>query len=53
MVKAELIAFGSKTPAGSLWRAAIAFLAGFGEREFTERLRLLTRTLFGQEGAHE
>ena len=48
MIKAELIQLGDKVPTGSLWWAAIAFLAGFGASEFTDRLRLLTQTLFGK-----
>ncbi len=34
--------------AGSLWWAAIALLAGFGASEFTDRLILVVRTLFGE-----
>jgi hypothetical protein len=48
MIKAELIQLGDKVPTGSLWWAAIAFLAGFGASDFTDRLRLLTQTLFGK-----
>jgi len=40
---------GVETP----WWAAIAFLAGFGEEEFTQRLRLITKTLFGEEKANK
>lgn len=48
LVKADLIQLGDKVPSGSMWWSAIAFLAGFGASEFTERLRLLTQTLFGK-----
>lgn len=51
MVKAELIQLGDKIPSGSMWWAAVAFLAGFGASEFTERLRLLTQTLFGKSSS--
>lgn len=32
-----------------MWWAAVAFLAGFGDDEFTQRLRSVSRTLFGLE----
>jgi hypothetical protein len=48
MIKAELISLGDKVPSGSLGWAGLAFLAGFGASDFTERLRLLTQTLFGK-----
>jgi len=48
MLKADLIQLGDKVPSGSMWWAAVAFLAGFGASDFTERLRLLTQTLFGK-----
>jgi hypothetical protein len=48
LIKADLYTVGEKLPTGSLWWAAIAFLAGFGSSEFTDRLRLLTQTLFGK-----
>jgi hypothetical protein len=47
VVQAGWFAAGSGAPSGTLWWASIAFLAGFGEREFTERLRQLTKALFG------
>lgn len=48
LLKSELLSVGDKAPTGSAWWVSIAFLAGFGSSEFTERLRLLTKTLFGQ-----
>ena len=47
VVQAGLLAAGSGTPSSTMWWASIAFLAGFGDTEFTERLRQLTKTLFG------
>jgi hypothetical protein len=47
VVQAGLFAAGG-APSGTLWWASIAFLAGFGDTEFTQRLRQLTRTLFGE-----
>ncbi len=48
MIKSELLQLEDKVPSGSMWWAAIAFLSGFGASEFTDRLRLLTQTLFGK-----
>lgn len=39
---------GASTPAGTAWWIAIAFLVGFGAEDFSERLRLLSQTLFGK-----
>jgi hypothetical protein len=41
---------GTSTPEGTTWWIAIAFLVGFGAEDFSERLRLLSQTLFGKEG---
>jgi hypothetical protein len=41
-----LLVTGSATN-GAMWWAGIAFLAGYGENEFTQKLRQLTKTLFG------
>lgn len=43
-----LLATSITASGGTLWWVAIAVLAGFGADEFTQRLRLLTQTLFGQ-----
>lgn len=32
-----------------LWWAALAFLAGFGEEEFTQRLRSVSKSIFGEK----
>lgn len=49
LVKANLF-MGTETPAeqGDLWWLGIAVLVGFGASDFSERLRLLTQTLFGK-----
>lgn len=47
IVHAGFFVAGNGAPSGTLWWAGIAFLAGFGEQEFTSRLRQLTKTLFG------
>ena len=39
---------GAGSPVSTLAWAGIAFLAGFGEQEFTQRLRQLTKTIFGE-----
>jgi hypothetical protein len=47
LVKSELLLKGEAVTSGSLWWAGIALLAGFGASEFTEKLTLLSRALFG------
>ena len=49
LIKANLF-MGTETPAeqGNLWWLGIAVLVGFGASDFSERLRLLTQTLFGK-----
>lgn len=49
IVQAGFFVAGQGEASGTLWWAGIAFLAGFGEQEFTQRLRMLTKTLFGEE----
>jgi hypothetical protein len=49
LLKAELIEVGTKQVSGSMWWAAVAFLAGFGAAEFTERLRSVVITVFGEK----
>jgi hypothetical protein len=48
LVKAEVLFKGEAAVDGSLWWAGVALLAGFGASEFTDRLRLLSRTMFGE-----
>jgi hypothetical protein len=48
LVKAELFTASDKSATGSVWWVGIAFFAGFGASEFTDRLRLLAQTLFGK-----
>ena len=48
VVNAGFLGAGSVAPGGTLWWAGVAFLAGYGEQEFTLRLRQLTKTLFGE-----
>jgi len=50
IIHAGFLAAGSGAPTGTLWWASVAFLAGFGEQEFTQRLRQLAKTLFGEKG---
>lgn len=49
IIHAGFLAAGSGAPTGTLWWASVAFLAGFGEQEFTQRLRQLAKTLFGEK----
>jgi hypothetical protein len=39
--------------ASSLWWVSLAFLAGFGEDEFRQRLRVVSKTLFGEVDAKD
>ena len=47
IIKAGLLNTGMD-PTGTVWWLGIALLAGFGATDFTERLRLLSQTIFGQ-----
>jgi len=47
LVEASLLLPGKQSPTGTVWWLAIAFIAGFGATEFTQRLRSLSQTLFG------
>lgn len=49
VIEARLITVSEASPTGTMWWAAVAFLAGFGANEFSERLRLLSQALFGIE----
>lgn len=48
LIKADLIGFENRGSDGSLWWLGMAILVGYGASDFTERLRLLTKTLFGK-----
>jgi hypothetical protein len=47
IVQGGFLAVGSTAPNGTLWWVAVPILAGFGDDEFTQKLRQLTKTLFG------
>ena len=47
-IEAGIFQAGENASGGTMWWVSIAFLAGFGSDEFTQRLRSLTQTLFGQ-----
>jgi hypothetical protein len=47
IVQGGFLAVGNGAPSGTLWWVAVAILAGFGDDEFTQKLRQLTKTLFG------
>lgn len=47
IIEAGLFSIGETKPIGTNWWLAVAFLAGFGATDFTDRLRLLSKTLFG------
>lgn len=49
IVEAGMFETGGASPSAPIWRISLAFLAGFGSDEFTQRLRSLTQTLFGQK----
>lgn len=48
LVRSGMFSSGNALPGDTMAWVAISILAGFGADEFTQRLRLLTRTLFGQ-----
>ncbi|UCG47502.1 MAG: hypothetical protein JSU94_18705 [Phycisphaerales bacterium] len=48
VVQARLLFADQAAPAATSWWLAIGFLAGFGASEFTDKLRYLSRTLFGE-----
>lgn len=48
LIKANVLFKGEAAATGSLWWAGVALIAGFGAAEFTDRLRLLTQTMFGE-----
>ncbi len=47
IIQAGLLTAGEGTPGKTLWWVGICFLAGFGEEEVAQRLRHLTKSLFG------
>jgi hypothetical protein len=47
VVQAGIIELASGSPSGTLWWVAVAILSGYGDDEFTQKLRLLSKTLFG------
>jgi hypothetical protein len=48
IIHAGFFVANGAAPSGTLWWGGIAFLSGFGEQEFTQKLRQLTKTLFGE-----
>jgi hypothetical protein len=51
VVQSGLLSPSSTSTDRVLWWAALALLAGFGEEEFTQRLRLVSKTVFGDKGS--
>jgi len=47
LVHSKLLFTAETNGSGTLWWLSVSFLAGYGATEFTERLRLVTQTLFG------
>jgi hypothetical protein len=47
LVHSKLLFTTEANGSGTLWWLSVSFLAGYGATEFTERLRLVTQTLFG------
>ncbi len=47
IVQAGLLTVEQSDPGKVMWWAALAFLAGFGEDEFTQKLRDVSKSLFG------
>ena len=50
IVKSDFIAIESSSTAdkGTVWWVVVSFLAGFGSEEFTEKLRQISKTIFGK-----
>ena len=48
LVKARLFLMNESAPESNLWWLGLSVLVGFGASDFTERLRLLSHTLFGK-----
>ncbi len=48
VVQARLLFADQAAPTATSWWLAIGFLAGFGASEFTDKLRYLSRALFGE-----
>lgn len=49
VVQSGLLSTSATSTDRVLWWAALALLAGFGEEEFTQRLRLVSKTFFGEK----
>lgn len=49
IVQAGFLSLPSTASHRVLWWAALAFLAGFGEEEFTQRLRSVSKSIFGDK----
>ncbi|HOV66528.1 MAG TPA: hypothetical protein PLR48_06235 [Bacillota bacterium] len=47
LAQARLLLPGEQSSIGTVWWLGITVIAGYGTTEFTERLRLVTQTLFG------
>ncbi len=49
LTEAGFVTYGDKAPGGMLWWISVAILSGYGADEFTQLLRRLTLTLFGEK----
>lgn len=49
IVQSGFISVASNAARQALWWAALAFLAGFGEEEFTQRLRIVSKSIFDEK----
>ena len=49
--KAELMRPEGTSPTGVTWWLGLAILAGFGAQEFSDKLRLLSQTIFGKSSS--
>jgi hypothetical protein len=49
IVQAGFLAVGSGSSTGTLWWVSVAILAGYSDDEFTQKLRQLSKTIFGEK----
>ena len=51
IVQAGFLSVGNGQPSGTLWWVAIAILAGYSDDEFTQKLRQISKAVFGEKDA--
>jgi hypothetical protein len=51
IVQAGFLAVGNGPPSGTLWWVSVAILAGYSDDEFTQKLRQLSKAIFGEKSS--